>query len=122
MARSWPSWAFCSSSGRAGARPERKQPLTRQPVCEILKLAAQSPKAPLVWCDAEWPRSPEVHVQITCYIISFILIIMGADWLLQWLNVMSGSMSGENQSGLYGAVLIVAGLFLMLWTGRRNSV
>jgi hypothetical protein len=61
-------------------------------------------------------------VQITCYIISFILIIMGADWLLQWLNVMSGSMSGENQSGLYGAVLIVAGLFLMLWTGRRNSV
>lgn len=61
-------------------------------------------------------------MQITCYIISFILIIMGADWLLQWLNVMSGSMSGENQSGLYGAVLIVAGLFLMLWTGRRNSV
>jgi hypothetical protein len=61
-------------------------------------------------------------VQITCYIISFILIIMGADWLLQWLNVMSGSMSGENQSGLYGAVLVVAGLFLMLWTGRRNSV
>jgi hypothetical protein len=47
---------------------------------------------------------------------------MGADWLLQWLNVMSGSMSGENQSGLYGAVLVVAGLFLMLWTGRRNSV
>jgi hypothetical protein len=31
-------------------------------------------------------------------------------------------MSGENQSGLYGAVLVVAGLFLMLWTGRRNSV
>lgn len=61
-------------------------------------------------------------MQITCYIISFILIIMGADWLLQWLNVMSGSMSGENQSGLYGAVLVVAGLFLMLWTGRRNSV
>jgi hypothetical protein len=61
-------------------------------------------------------------VQITCYIISFILIILGADWLLQWLNVMSGSMSGENQSGLYGAVLVVAGLFLMLWTGRRNSI
>jgi hypothetical protein len=61
-------------------------------------------------------------VQITCYIISFILIILGADWLLQWLNVMSGSMSGENQSGLYGAVLVLAGLFLMLWTGRRNSI
>lgn len=61
-------------------------------------------------------------MQITCYIISFILIILGADWLLQWLNVMSGSMSGENQSGLYGAVLVVAGLFLMLWTGRRNSI
>lgn len=61
-------------------------------------------------------------MQITCYIISFILIIMGADWLLQWLNVMSGSMSGENQSGLYGAALVVAGLFLMLWTGRRNSI
>lgn len=61
-------------------------------------------------------------MQITCYIISFILIILGADWLLQWLNVMSGSMSGESQSGLYGAVLVLAGLFLMLWTGRRNSI
>ncbi len=60
-------------------------------------------------------------MHILTYITAFLLILLGGDWLLQWLNVVPGSMSGESQSGLYGAVMVTGGLFLLLWTGRQST-
>jgi hypothetical protein len=58
-------------------------------------------------------------MQIVSYIVAFALIVLGGDWVLKWLGMVPGSMAGETQWGVFGGVLIMAGLMLMLGTSRR---
>ena len=57
------------------------------------------------------------------YIVGAVLIVLGGGWILQGLNVLPGSfMTGHIQWSVYGAVLVVAGLVLIVWTRRRRPL
>ena len=55
-------------------------------------------------------------------IVSILMILVGAVWLLQGLNVLLGSvMSGQSQWTVIGAVLLVVGLGLLVFANRRKN-
>ncbi|HZK98392.1 MAG TPA: hypothetical protein VFC47_00700 [Caulobacteraceae bacterium] len=65
----------------------------------------------------------ETNVKIIAYIVGAALLLLGGGWILQGLNVMPGSvMTGHIQWSVYGAVLVVAGLVLIVWTRRRRPL
>jgi len=62
-------------------------------------------------------------VKMIGYIVGAVLIVLGGGWILQGLNVLPGSfMTGHIQWSVYGAVLVVAGLVLIVWTRRRRPL
>jgi hypothetical protein len=56
-------------------------------------------------------------------IAGFLLILMGAVWFLQGINVLPGSfMTGQIEWTIYGAIAAIAGVVLIVFAnGRRNS-
>ncbi|HEY5106053.1 MAG TPA: hypothetical protein VII73_04670 [Caulobacteraceae bacterium] len=63
-------------------------------------------------------------MKIVSYVVSLILILLGAVWILQGVNVLPGSfMTGHIQWAIYGAILAALGIALFLWTrrGRRPT-
>lgn len=52
-------------------------------------------------------------------IIGGLLILVGAIWFLQGMNVLPGSfMTGQTQWAVYGGIAVAVGIVL-LWTTRR---
>ena len=53
--------------------------------------------------------------------IGIILILTGATFFLQGINVLPGSyMTGDPQWAINGGVMIVVAIGLMLWANRRK--
>ena len=60
-------------------------------------------------------------MKIFLNIIGIILILAGATFFLQGINVLPGSyMTGDPQWAINGSVMIVVAIVLMLWTNRRR--
>jgi protein-S-isoprenylcysteine O-methyltransferase Ste14 len=52
-------------------------------------------------------------------IAGLVLVLLGALWVLQGVNVVHGSgMSGHGQFAVLGVVTIVLGLALLVWAAR----
>jgi hypothetical protein len=51
-----------------------------------------------------------------------ILVLVGAIWFLQGINVLPGSfMTGQIRWAVYGGIAILAGISLLLATNRRRG-
>lgn len=61
-------------------------------------------------------------MRTTLYIIGGFLIIVGAVWFLQGINVLPGSfMSGQIEWAIYGGIAVVAGIALLLKANRPRQ-
>ncbi len=61
-------------------------------------------------------------MRIILSIIGVLLILMGAVWFLQGINVLPGSfMTGNPQWAINGGIAIVIGLGLLFWANRRKK-
>ena len=59
-------------------------------------------------------------MKIALNVVGVILMLMGAIWFLQGINVLPGSfMTGQIRWAVYGGVAFVAGLILMARANRR---
>ena len=59
-------------------------------------------------------------MNIALYVGGVILMLMGAIWFLQGINILPGSfMTGQIQWAVYGAVAFVLGLLLVARARRR---
>jgi hypothetical protein len=55
-------------------------------------------------------------------IIGVVLCVVGAVWVAQGTNVLHGSgMSGHGQYTVLGAVVIIIGLFMLVWAYRARA-
>jgi len=53
-------------------------------------------------------------------VVGIMLVLAGAVWFLQGINVLPGSfMTGQIQWAVYGVISIVAGMGLFVFAGRR---
>lgn len=60
-------------------------------------------------------------MKIAATILSILLILVGAVWYLQGINVIGGSvMTGQSQWAVYGSITIVIGLILLVYTNRKR--
>ncbi len=60
-------------------------------------------------------------MKISLNILGVILILAGSVFFLQGINILPGSfMTGDPQWAINGAILIVAGIGLLLWANRRK--
>jgi len=60
-------------------------------------------------------------MRIALNIIGAILVLVGALWALQGLNVIGGSfMTGQTQWLAIGVVCVIAGAVMLGWTNRRR--
>jgi hypothetical protein len=60
-------------------------------------------------------------MKIVLYIISILLILAGGTFFLQGINVLPGSyMTGDPQWAINGGIMIVVGIGLIIWAGRRK--
>ncbi len=58
-------------------------------------------------------------MKIALSVVAVVLILMGAVWFLQGINVLPGSfMTGQIQWAVYGAIAVVAGAGLMAFANR----
>lgn len=61
-------------------------------------------------------------MKIVLNIFAVLLILGGAVWVLQGLNILPGSfMTGQIQWAVYGSLAIVVGLGLLFFTNRRRQ-
>ncbi len=59
-------------------------------------------------------------MQLTLNIVGALLILFGAIWFLQGINVLPGSfMTGQIRWAVYGGIAAAAGVAL-LWTAKRR--
>jgi hypothetical protein len=60
-------------------------------------------------------------MKISFNVFAVILILAGGVFFLQGINILPGSfMSGNPQWVINGAILMVVGIGLALWAGRRK--
>ena len=60
-------------------------------------------------------------MKITLNIAGGILVLFGAIWFLQGINVLPGSfMTGQLQWAVYGGIAAVAGISLLIVAKRRH--
>ena len=61
------------------------------------------------------------HMKTLFYIIGILLILAGAIFFLQGVNVLPGSiMTGDPQWTINGSIMIVVGIGLLVWARRRR--
>ncbi len=61
-------------------------------------------------------------MRITLNVIGTILILSGAVWFLQGINVLPGSfMTGQIRWAVYGGIAVVVGIVLLIATRRRKA-
>ena len=63
-------------------------------------------------------------MRITLNIVASLLVLVGAIWFLQGVNVLPGSfMTGQTRWAVYGGIAMAAGITLLLGANRpRKSV
>jgi LPXTG-motif cell wall-anchored protein len=55
-------------------------------------------------------------------IVGVLLILMGGVWILQGFNILPvGFMAGQMQYALLGAILMIAGIGLLIFSRRRRK-
>jgi hypothetical protein len=53
--------------------------------------------------------------------VGAVLVLLGAIWFLQGINVLPGSfMTGQTQWAVYGGIAMTAGILLILVSNRRR--
>jgi hypothetical protein len=63
-----------------------------------------------------------VIVRITLNLVAVILVLAGAVWFLQGINVLPGSyMTGQTRWAINGAVAIAVGVVLLLLANRARK-
>jgi hypothetical protein len=61
-------------------------------------------------------------MKIILNIIAVLLILFGAGWFLQGINVLPGSfMSGQTQWAINGGIAFVIGLGLLFFANRKKA-
>ncbi|MGA2820940.1 MAG: hypothetical protein ABSF61_09845 [Anaerolineales bacterium] len=61
-------------------------------------------------------------MRIVLTIIGGLLILAGAVWFLQGINVLPGSaMTGQMKWAIYGAIAVLAGVVLLILSLRRRA-
>ncbi len=61
-------------------------------------------------------------MKIFLNILGILLILAGGTFFLQGINVLPGSyMTGDPQWAINGGIMIVIGIGLIIWAGRRNK-
>jgi hypothetical protein len=61
-------------------------------------------------------------MRLTSRISGLVLLFVGGVWFLQGINILPGSfMTGQARWAIYGAVLVISGVALLIWTNRRRS-
>ncbi|MBZ5609133.1 MAG: hypothetical protein LAP38_12800 [Acidobacteriia bacterium] len=60
-------------------------------------------------------------MRITLNIVGVLLVLFGAIWFLQGINVLPGSfMTGQIRWAVYGGIAVVAGAALLLAANRKR--
>jgi hypothetical protein len=60
-------------------------------------------------------------MKITLNILGALLVLVGAIWFLQGINVLPGSfMTGQIRWAVYGGIAIAAGIVLLVVANRRR--
>jgi len=61
-------------------------------------------------------------MKIVLSIIGVVLVIVGAIWFLQGINILPGSfMTGQTKWAIYGAISFIVGVGVILFTYLRRS-
>ena len=61
-------------------------------------------------------------MRIALNIAGFFCLLIGGVWILQGINVLPGSfMTGQTKWAIYGAVVLVAGVALLISANRRRA-
>ena len=59
-------------------------------------------------------------MKIMLNVVGVLMVLMGAVWFLQGINVLPGSfMTGQIRWAVYGGIAVVAGLLLLTRANRR---
>jgi hypothetical protein len=60
-------------------------------------------------------------MKVTLNIVAAVVILLGATWFLQGINVLPGSfMTGQIRWAIYGGIAIAAGITLIVFTNRKR--
>ena len=60
-------------------------------------------------------------MRIALIIAGVLCLISGCIWILQGINILPGSfMTGQTKWAIYGALLVVAGIALLISANRRR--
>ena len=61
-------------------------------------------------------------MKIILNIVASLLVLTGAVWFLQGINVLPGSfMTGQTRWAINGAITVAAGVVIFLWANRRRK-
>ena len=60
-------------------------------------------------------------MRIALNVVGFFCLLIGCVWILQGINVLPGSfMTGQTKWAVYGALVLVAGIGLLIAANRRR--
>ncbi len=60
-------------------------------------------------------------MKVTLIVVGAMLVLLGAIWFLQGINVLPGSfMTGQTRWAIYGGIAIAVGIVLILASKRRR--
>jgi len=61
-------------------------------------------------------------MRIVMNIVAILSLLMGGVWVLQGINILPGSfMTGQPKWAAYGALLVLAGIGLLIRANRRRA-
>ena len=61
------------------------------------------------------------YMRVTLNVLGAVLVLLGAIWFLQGINVLPGSfMTGQTRWAIYGGIAVVAGISLILASNRKR--
>ncbi len=62
-------------------------------------------------------------MKIALNVVGVLLVLAGAVWFLQGINVLGGSvMSGQSQWVIIGGIVALAGIGLLVFANRRRTM
>ncbi len=64
----------------------------------------------------------EKNMRIFLNIVAVLLVLVGAGWFLQGINVLPGSfMTGQTQWAVYGGIAVAVGIGLLVFANRHKD-
>jgi hypothetical protein len=67
-------------------------------------------------------RVPGETMKIALRVIAVLLVLIGAVWILQGINILPGSfMTGQMKWAVYGAIAVVVGIAIFIASGRTQT-